>query len=263
VSAGVATGLNPTQDRVVLSGIGFDAVTSSEVIDRVFEALGRGCGGWIVTANLDITRLLAIDASFAENCRGATLTVADGAPLLWAARLQGTPLPERVAGSDLVWSIADRAAREARTLYLLGGNPGAAQAAAERFRIHAPGLRIVGISSPQLSADPTAAELAGVRAELVRARPDIVYFACGAPKSERSIARLRPLFPSTWFMGVGISLSFVAGHMRRAPPWMQRLGLEWLHRLAQEPARLARRYLVDDTRFLLRLLASAGRARLR
>ena len=254
--------LRPAPPCVTLAGVRFDALTRDGVVDRIFQNLARGTGGWLLTANLDIARQLAMEPGYAATCSGTTLTVADGMPLVWAAHLQGTPLPDRVAGSDLVWLIADRAARESRSLYLLGGNPGAAEAAAERFRARAPGLRIAGISSPRVATDPTEEELAALRAELLRARPDIVYVALGSPKSERAIAALRPHFPAIWFIGVGISLSFVAGEVRRAPRWMQRSGLEWLHRLAQEPGRLARRYLVDDTGFLIRLIASAWRARL-
>jgi N-acetylglucosaminyldiphosphoundecaprenol N-acetyl-beta-D-mannosaminyltransferase len=246
---------------VTLAGVRFDALTRDGVVDRIFADLASGRGGWLVTANVDIARLLATEPAYAATCRFATLTVADGMPLLWAARLQATPLPDRVAGSDLVWLIAERAAREARSLYLLGGNPGAAEGAAERFRARAPGLRIAGISSPHVASEPRERELSDLRAELVRTGPDVVYVALGSPKTERLIAALRPHFPATWFIGVGISLSFAAGEVRRAPRWMQRTGLEWLHRLAQEPGRLARRYLVDDTGFLLRLLASAWRAR--
>ena len=184
---------------------------------------------------------------------GADYVVADGIPLLWAARLQGTPLPDRVAGSDLVWLLAERAARAGRSLYLLGGAPGAAADAARIFRERWPDLRIAGLSSPALSSDPGAAELAPVLAALRESRPDLVFVALGSPKQDRLIAELRGHFPGTWWIGVGISLSFAAGRVSRAPRWMQRLGLEWVHRLAQEPGRLWRRYLVHDLPFTLGL----------
>jgi N-acetylglucosaminyldiphosphoundecaprenol N-acetyl-beta-D-mannosaminyltransferase len=108
---------------------------------------------------------------------------------------------------------------------------------------------------------PTVAELQDVRTALAAAPPDLVYVGLGAPKEELLISNLRPNFPRTWWMGVGISLSFMSGAVRRAPSWMQRTGLEWLHRLAQEPRRLARRYLLEDLPFALRLLTWSWRNR--
>jgi N-acetylglucosaminyldiphosphoundecaprenol N-acetyl-beta-D-mannosaminyltransferase len=175
--------------------------------------------------------------------------------------LRGTPLPDRVAGSDLVWLLADRAAARGLSLYLLGGSPGAAERAARRFAETFPRLRIAGVSSPPVSNPPTAAEIEEVRAAVAATNPDIVYVALGSPKTELLIAALRPSFPRTWWMGVGISLSFVAGILHRAPIWMQRNGLEWFHRLLQEPRRLARRYFLEDFPFTLRLLFQAWRAR--
>jgi N-acetylglucosaminyldiphosphoundecaprenol N-acetyl-beta-D-mannosaminyltransferase len=247
--------------QIELLGMPLARLTPSEVLDHVFAALSQGQGGWIITANLDYLQRHVSDAAAAALYARADLIVADGIPLIWASRLQGTPLPSRVAGSDLVWLMAERAARSGRTLYLLGGNPGSAEGAARRFVSRWPGLRIGGISSPRVSAEPSEDELASIRASLAEARPDLVYVALGAPKEERVITALRGDFPETWWMGVGISLSFVAGDITRAPGWIQRAGLEWLHRLIQEPRRLSRRYLLDNLPFTLRLLARAWRTR--
>jgi N-acetylglucosaminyldiphosphoundecaprenol N-acetyl-beta-D-mannosaminyltransferase len=236
-------------------------LTRHQVVTHVFEALEAGSGGWVLTINVDYLRRYVSDPAVRGLCSEIDLIVADGIPLLWAARLQGTRLPDRVAGSDLVWLLAERAAAENRSLCLLGGAPGAAEVAARRFQERWPGLRIVGASSPRVSEHPTQDELASVRACIGDAAPDLVYVALGAPKEERLIAALRPCFPKVWWIGVGISLSFVAGQVARAPVWVQRAGLEWLHRLVQEPRRLARRYLVDDLFFALRLLGRAWLSR--
>jgi N-acetylglucosaminyldiphosphoundecaprenol N-acetyl-beta-D-mannosaminyltransferase len=124
------------------------------------------------------------------------------------------------------------------------------------------GLAITGCYSPPLGFENVPAELAAIRARIAAAAPDIVYVALGFPKQERLISALREEFPATWFLGVGISLSFLCGQVARAPAWMIRLGLEWLHRLLQEPRRLARRYLVDDMPFAVRLFAQAAWQRL-
>ena len=242
-------------------GLRFARLTRGAVVDRVFRMLDRGLGGWIATLNLDYVRRCATEPDTGQLFSDVDLVVADGMPLLWAARLRGTPLPDRVAGSDLVWLLAERAAQAGRSLYLLGGNPGAAEAARSQLQARWPQLRIAGVSSPRVSAEPTDEEIASLRSTLERAQPDLVYVAFGAPKEERVIAALHTALPGAWWIGVGVSLSFMSGEIRRAPQWMQRTGLEWLHRLAQEPRRLARRYLVEDLPFAVRLLIASWRAR--
>jgi N-acetylglucosaminyldiphosphoundecaprenol N-acetyl-beta-D-mannosaminyltransferase len=113
---------------IELMGLRFASLTRAAVVDHVFRALDQGRGGWIATLNLDYVRRCATEPDTEKLFSEVDLVVADGMPLLWAARLRGTPLPDRVAGSDLVWLLAERAAQEGRSLYLLGGDPGAARA---------------------------------------------------------------------------------------------------------------------------------------
>jgi N-acetylglucosaminyldiphosphoundecaprenol N-acetyl-beta-D-mannosaminyltransferase len=225
------------------------AATSAGVLDHIFSSLAAGRGGWLVTANLDFLRRHARDLEARALYAGADLVVADGMPLLWAARLQGDRLPERVAGSSLISPIAERAAREGRGLYLLGGEPAVNARAAEVLRERSPALRIVGASSPMVGSPPSADELAGLRADVAAARPDILLVAMGSPKQEHVIRALRAALPACWMIGVGASFGFVAGTLRRAPVWVQRIGLEWCWRMVQEPRRLVRRYLVEDLPF--------------
>jgi N-acetylglucosaminyldiphosphoundecaprenol N-acetyl-beta-D-mannosaminyltransferase len=232
---------------------------AGDVVSHVFDALAQGFGGWLVTANVDFVQRSQIDAECAALYAEADLMVADGAPLVWASHLAGVPLPERVAGSDLVWLLAERAAAEGRSLYLLGGERDAGPRAAETLKARYPGLDIAGVSSPWLSLPPKEDELAPIVEEVKRLQPDVVYAALGSPKQEYVIRALRQALPQTWFMGCGISLSFISGDVPRAPLWMQRTGLEWLHRLLQEPGRLAHRYLLQNLPFTLRLLYGAAR----
>ena len=247
----------PAPELALVGGLPLARLDLAQVIDHVFDALARGRGGWLVTANVDFVQRAQRDAAIRALYGGADLMVADGAPLVWAAALAGTPVPERVAGSDLVWHLAKRAASTGHSLYLLGGEGDAGPRAAEELMRRYPRLRIAGVSSPWLSSPPTEEELAPVVEEVASTRPDLIYSAMGSPKQEFVIQALRPRLPSTWMMGCGISLSFIAGDVVRAPVWMQRSGLEWLHRLCQEPGRLARRYLVDNLPFTLRLLLAA------
>jgi N-acetylglucosaminyldiphosphoundecaprenol N-acetyl-beta-D-mannosaminyltransferase len=249
--------------QVRLLGIPLDNLTQEQTLDRIFGDLAAGCGGWALTPNLDILRRLVKDPSYRELTQRATLRLPDGMPLIWASRLQGEPLQARVAGSDLIWTVSARAAREGRSVYFLGGNPGAAESAAAKLQALNPGLRVAGIDCPPLGFERDPEYMSGLRDRLVAAKPDVCFVALTAPKQDLVIRTLLELLPSTWFMGIGISFSFVSGEVKRAPVWMRRVGLEWFHRLAQEPRRLARRYLVDGLPFAGRLFWGAAIARLR
>jgi N-acetylglucosaminyldiphosphoundecaprenol N-acetyl-beta-D-mannosaminyltransferase len=244
--------------RVALRGVAIDALTETQCVEHVMAELAQRRGGWVVTPNLDHLRRLVRQREFRELCAGASLVVADGMPLLWAARLQGTPLPERVAGSNLIWSLSRAAGSQKKRVFFLGGDPGTAESAARILSERFPGLVPCGTMCPAPGFERDPAQMSALRSALESALPDLVYVALGSPKQERLIADLRALLPETWWLGLGISFSFVSGDVRRAPRWMQRIGLEWTHRLVQEPRRLARRYLVDGLPFAAQLLVGSA-----
>lgn len=247
-------------ERVRLDGTGFDPVTEQEVVTAVREALAAGRGGRIVTPNVDILRQARTDASVRAYLDDADLIVADGMPLIWASRLGGTPLPERVAGSSLIWSLSRGLGCDNRSIMLVGGrDPGAAQRAAHRLAAASPGLRVAGAVSPAFGFERDTKEYGELCRRVIDARPDLVFVGLGFPKQELVVTRLRAALPGTWFMGCGAAVTFVAGDRERAPRWMQRAGLEWAHRLGSEPRRLAGRYLRHDAPYALRLLAQARR----
>ncbi len=195
----------------------------------------------MVTPNLDHLRRFQREIDFQALVAKANLVVADGMPLIWMSRIQGTPLPERVAGSSLINTLSRAAAKERMSVFLMGGDPGTAQEAGEILCRRYPGLRLAGASCPKIGA--TLDDLASqqMAAELSAAGPDIVFVGLGSPKQERVIEALRGCRPGAWWLGVGVSFSFVCNRVHRAPAWMQKFGLEWVHRLWQEPGRLARR----------------------
>jgi N-acetylglucosaminyldiphosphoundecaprenol N-acetyl-beta-D-mannosaminyltransferase len=236
----------PARDRISLLGMPVDAVTEDEAVDEIVGSLRQGDGGWVITPNLDHLRSHRSSGVVRRAFADADLVLADGMPLVWASRLQRTPLPERVAGSNLIWSLSDAGGTVGASVFLLGGNAGAAEGAARELRRRAPGLRVAGTAAPQLpaggAAEPALDELATV---LEATRPDLVYVGLPLAKQIAVIPRLRRAAPRSWFLGLGMSLSFVAGDVRRAPASLQRAGLEWLWRLTQEPGRLWRRYLVE------------------
>lgn len=249
--------------RVELCGMPIDVITERQAIAHVIACLEEGRGGWVITPNLEQLRQFAHGQDLRNLFEDADLVVADGMPLVWASRLAGSPVPERVAGSDLVWSLSAEAALWKKSLFLLGGTPGVAPRAAETLRRSYPELEVAGVYSPPPGFEAHSAELEAIRGRLLEAQPDIVYVALGFPKQERLIAQLREEMSSTWFLGVGISFSFITGDVRRAPYWLQRIGFEWLHRLAMEPRRLTRRYVVHGLPFSLKLAGHAATARRR
>lgn len=240
--------------RVSLLGFPIDCVTQRQTLDHIAASIRAGHGGWVLTPNLDILRRVTSESDTRALVEATTLRTADGMPLIWASRLKGTPLPERVTGSDLIFSLTQRAAQDGFRVYLLGGDPGVGDQAAAKLRELFPQLIIAGVESPPFGFEKDNAYMAAMRERVVAAKPDIVYVAVGFPKQERVIAHLRPAMPKAWFLGIGISFSFVTGHVQRAPKLVQKLGLEWVHRMAQEPGRLAKRYLVHGIPFAVKLL---------
>jgi N-acetylglucosaminyldiphosphoundecaprenol N-acetyl-beta-D-mannosaminyltransferase len=244
-------------------GMPIDQITQRQAIEHVLEMLARGRGGWVITPNLDQLRFYHRWPDLRQMYERAELVLADGMPLLWAGWLQGTPLPERVAGSELIYTLTASAAEVGRSVFFLGGNPCAANGAALELRRINPLVKIAGTYCPPLGFEKDQAEMKRVIDALNSAAPNIVFVGLGFPKQEKLIESLRDAFQHTWFLGVGISFSFVSGEIRRAPRWLQRLGLEWVHRMSQEPRRLFVRYVVNDLPFAVKLFAAAVWKRVR
>jgi N-acetylglucosaminyldiphosphoundecaprenol N-acetyl-beta-D-mannosaminyltransferase len=244
-----------------LMGLELDALTERQVLDRIFASLDWGRGGWVITCNLEILRQHAADPALRPLFAEADLVVADGMPLVWASRVARDPVPERVAGSDLIFPLCGMAALGRRSVFFLGGNPGTADAAARVLSRRYPGLEVAGTMCPPWGFEREPARIQEIRGRLREAKPDLVLVCLGAPKQEHLIRLLRHDLPGAWFFGLGISFGFVSGEVRRAPLHLQNLGLEWLHRMAQEPERLVRRYVVDGIPFAARLALHALRRR--
>lgn len=247
-----------------LMGAPMGVVTEASAVRAIVDAAETGRGYWTITANLDHLRRYRRNPVEKGLIDDADLVVADGMPLIWASRLAGEPLPERVSGSSMVWSICEAASTRRLSVFLLGGDPGVAERAAHIFRDRYPGLDIAGTACPPVGFEGDEQELDRIRRQVTEAAPRIVFVALGFPKQDLLIRGLRGSLPGASFLGVGISLSYATGDVSRAPDWLCNLGLEWAHRLAQEPTlRLVRRYLVDGLPFGLRLMASAARHRVR
>lgn len=221
-------------------------------MDAVTALVEAGRPSFFITANTHFAMLTKDIPHLRSVNEQAAFIVADGAPLVWASRWMGTPLPERVAGSDLIFDLCERAARKGYRLFFLGGAAGVADEAARRLSLRYPGLLVVGAESPPFR-DLSDEELAVLLARIRAARPDILLVAFGQPKGELWLDRHLEALGVPACVQVGATLDFLAGRVRRAPRWLQRIGLEWAFRMAQEPARLGPRY-ARNARFILHMI---------
>lgn len=248
----------PGQGRVRMGDVGLDPLTEAEVIGQVRAAWADGRGGSIYPVNVDVARTVSRRPDLVSLLDAGSLVVADGAPLEWAAKVAGQPLPGRVTGSGLVFSLSEAAADDGRSVFLLGGAEGVPEKAAEQLRSRFPKLRVAGADSPPFGFDKTEEGLRKTIDNVAAAKPDLVLVGLGFPRQEKLIEQLRQAWPNAWYLACGGGITMAAGIVRRASPLMQRIGMEWVHRLVHEPRRLARRYLREDLPFAIALLARSA-----
>jgi N-acetylglucosaminyldiphosphoundecaprenol N-acetyl-beta-D-mannosaminyltransferase len=242
----------PKNPRVQLFGAEIDVVNLRQAVETVlaWTRETQPTCRFVVTPNVDHVVLLQEHAGLQAAYHDASLILADGAPVLWAARLLGRNLPERVPGSDLTPAIFAAASPDhPLTTYLLGAGPGVAERAAQAIEARWPAVRVVGTYSPPLGFDKSDGENAAILERIARASPQLLVVGLGAPKQELWVHRFHQRLQARVALCVGASIDFLAGEKPRAPVWMRTTGLEWLHRLCSEPRRLARRYAVDAWRF--------------
>lgn len=240
-------------DSIRVLGVRVDVVDIPGAVETIAGLIAGGGHHLVATVNPEFIMRARADPRFAALLASASLCIADGWGVLWASRRLGRPLPERVAGSDLIAPLAARAAAAGWRVFLLGAAPGVAAAAADRLRTSFPGLLIVGTHAGEAGPQGDAETLA----LLARERPQLVLVAYGAPKQEYWIARNLAQLPAGVGIGVGGAFDFITGRVARAPAWMRRVGLEWLFRLLLQPWR-ARRMAVLP-RFAIEVMRSAGR----
>ena len=247
------------RNSVIILGVPIDSLTLPQALDEIValvsESLQDGVPKLVATVNVDFivhtlgkhlpdirhTELLDI-------LRRADLVTADGMPIVWLSRMLGNPLPERVTGADLVPALAARAAQEGLSLFFLGGQEHTAQRAADILLERNPGLKIAGILAPMVYTEGEQLESyeeadAAIVAAVNAAAPDILLIAFGNPKQELWFRRNATRLTVPVSIGIGGTFAFIAGDVSRAPLAVQKIGLEWLWRLAVEPVRLWRRYL--------------------
>jgi len=249
-------GDGPKAARIDVLGCPFDVVDFEQAAAIIRAAALDDRQLHVVTANVDFIMKAKRDPAFARELADADLVVADGVPVLWAAKLLGRPLMGRVNGTDMVERCATMSAREGIGIALVGGGPGVAEKAATAMCTRHPGARITAVPTPARMENGDSGELARAVRETDSA---IVLVALGAPRQERWLRRHLADTGCAVGIGVGSALDILAGDRSRAPRVLREHGFEWLHRLALEPGRLGRRYLVEDSPFVFYLAAAVTR----
>ena len=234
----------PHRPPALLPGVPIDDVNMDEAVAHVADLVTNGRRHHrthqVATVNVDFLVNALDDESTRRLLQGADLSLADGMPVLWGARAAGMSLRERVTGADLVPALAARAAENSWHIHLFGSSPGTAEAAAELLRTRHPGARITGCSGPVIR-DVSAVD-DDVLTDIIELDPDILCVALGNPKQERFIDANRARLRTPVMIGVGGTFDMLIGNKKRAPSVIQKIGMEWVVRLAQEPGRLAKRY---------------------
>jgi N-acetylglucosaminyldiphosphoundecaprenol N-acetyl-beta-D-mannosaminyltransferase len=231
--------------RVEVLGVALDAVRFDDAVARCEQAIEDG--GYFQHMSVNVAKLVTLqgDARLRDAVSACGLVTADGQGVVWASRLLGRALPERVAGIDLFIRLLERAEERGHRVYILGARESVLEEALARLRRRHPRLTIAGSHHGYFGAG----QVAGIVEEIRAARPDMLFVAMTSPLKEMFLDEYGPSLGTPFAMGVGGSVDVIAGVTRRAPRPLQRLGLEWLYRLLQEPRRLARRYLVTNVRF--------------
>ena len=230
-------------------GVRVDDVTYEDALKRVERSILSGSMCQIATVNVEFIMEARRDPVFRQVLTQADLCVPDGTGVLWAARHRGKPLRERVAGVDLVERIVSRGADQGWRIFFLGAGPGVAERTAHVLAKRYKGLVVAGCHGGSPRPEDEAAIVGRVR----ETQPDVLFVAYGAPSQDQWIARNQARVGAKVAMGVGGSFDFLAGVAKRAPVWVQRIGLEWLYRLVREPWRLRRQLAIP--RFILLVLA--------
>jgi N-acetylglucosaminyldiphosphoundecaprenol N-acetyl-beta-D-mannosaminyltransferase len=246
---GKMTKLTRLENRAHLFGVDIDLISMKEtvkIIGRWLALPEKGCK-FVVTPNVDHIVKVQTDIALQAAYKQAALVVTDGKPVVWAASLLGVKIPGTVPGSDLVPAIFDYAQFEKTPVkvFLLGAMPGVADRAKIAIHNKWPLVNVVGTLSPDFGFDKSEIESKAICEIISSSGAELLVLGLGAPKQELWITRYAPRVSVKVALCVGATIDFLAGEKARAPMWMRRVGLEWLHRMLSEPQRLAKRYFID------------------
>ena len=236
--------------RIKFMNTEIDNLTMYEALEEIDKLIQKKINAYVVTPNVDHIVQLERGGELVEVYKNANLILTDGKPLLWISQWYGTPIKEKISGSDLFPLLCKMAAEKKYKMFFLGAAEGVAAKAAENLQKKYNGLQVVGTYSPPLGFEKNEAEMVKIKKMIREADPHILIVGLGCPKQELFILHNREKLGVPISLGLGASLDFEAGNIKRAPKWMSDHGLEWAFRITQDPKRMAKRYLVDDRKIL-------------
>lgn len=222
-----------------------DNLTMDEALQKINQLITEDRNAYVVTPNVDHIVQLERGGPLTEVYKSADLILTDGKPLLWISKWYGTPIKEKISGSDLFPRLCALAAEKGYKMYFLGAAEGVAAKAAENLEKRFPGLQVVGTYSPPFGFEKDEAEMEKIKQQIKNATPHILIVGLGCPKQELFILHHKDEFGVPISLGLGATLDFEAENIKRAPKWMSNIGLEWLYRITQDPRRLIKRYWND------------------
>lgn len=224
------------KNRIEILHVPIDPVTMPEALERIEHFIQTGEPHHVFTADASGIMRAQDEVEFQKIIKQADLITPDGAGVLFASRMYGVALPERVSGVDLVENISELAAKTGYSIYLFGAAEGVAKSAADQLLLRYPELKIVGVRNGYYTPEQEEE----IVVQIVQTKPDVLFVALGIPKQELFIHKYFNKLHVPVMIGIGGSFDVISGRLNRAPVWMQRTGLEWMYRLLQEPSRLPR-----------------------
>lgn len=236
--------------RIKFMNTDIDNLTMGETLNEIDKLIQKKNCSYVVTPNVDHIVRLEKDEELQKVYKNASLILTDGKPLIWISEWYKTPIKEKISGSDLFPKVCELAANKNYTMYLLGAAEGVADTAAKNLMQKYKGLNIVGTYSPPFGFEKDKKELDKIKEQIQKVHPDILIVGLGCPKQEKFMYHHCKELGVPISFGLGASIDFEAGNIKRAPKWMSNHGLEWLYRFSKEPKRLFKRYFVDDLKII-------------
>lgn len=236
--------------RIKFMNTNIDNLTMAEALNEIDKLIQKKNCSYVVTPNVDHIVRLEKDEELQKVYKNASLILTDGKPLIWISKWYKTPIKEKISGSDLFPKVCELAANKNYTMYLLGAAEGVADTAAKNLMKKYPGLNVVGTYSPPFGFEKNEQEMNKIKTQIQEVHPDILIVGLGCPKQEKFMYYHCKELGVPISFGLGASIDFEAGNIKRAPKWMSNHGLEWLYRFSKEPKRLFKRYFVDDLKII-------------
>lgn len=227
-----------------------DNVTQEEAIQHIEMCIKNRTIGHVITPNVDQIVRIENDEYFREICSNAELLLVDGHPLMWIAKWYGTPIREKICGSDLVPLLCEIAAKKGYRVFLLGAAEGVAAKAARILQETYAGLQIAGTYSPPYGFEKDQKEIDHINEMLLDSHADLLFVGMGVPKQDIFIYENMHKYRIPMSFSIGATIDFIAGEQKRAPRWMTDHGLEWIYRLFSDPKRMFRRYILNDMKII-------------